>query len=357
MQAFSGTFATSIPVLILYILLISAFFLGKIIEHYSIGFLSNVLIKIGSVSLGLFLYAFLFVVFFDIIRLVNYIIPFYPAAITADYQKTKLIIGIFSLTLISLIFLNGYFNAFSPKVNNLDITINKNKASFDSLHIVAVSDIHFGTWVNKTKAKRLVTVINKLKPDLVIIAGDIIDDNIKVVKHFKLVEYFKELNPKYGVYSCPGNHEYISGAYKEFDYFEKNGMHMLKDSAVLIDNKFYIIGRDDIQGKSITNKERKSLDKLTKDIDFDLPVILLDHQPYKLDKTAEYAIDFQFSGHTHKGQMWPFNFITNLIFEQDWGYLKKKNTNFYISSGYGTAVIPIRLGNNSEIVSVLLTNE
>ena len=92
MQAFSGTFATSIPVLILYILLILSFFIGKIIEQYSIGFLSNALIKIGSVSLGFFLYAFLFIVFFDFIRLINYIIPFYPAAVTADYQKTKLII-------------------------------------------------------------------------------------------------------------------------------------------------------------------------------------------------------------------------------------------------------------------------
>ena len=105
--AFSGTFAISIPVLVLYILLISSFFLGKIIDHYSIGSLSNALVKIGSIYMGLFLYAFLFVVFFDFIRLINYIIPFFPATVTADYQKTKLIIGIFSITFISLIFLNG----------------------------------------------------------------------------------------------------------------------------------------------------------------------------------------------------------------------------------------------------------
>lgn len=356
-QAFSGTFATSIPVLILYILLISSFFLGKIIEQYSIGFLSNSLVKIGSIYLGLFLYAFLFVVFFDFIRLINYIIPFFPATVTADYQKTKLIIGIFSITFISLIFLNGYFNAQTPKVNKLDITINKSKASFNTLHIVAVSDIHLGTMVNKTKIKRLIYIINELNPDLVIIAGDIIDDNIKVVKHFKLVEYFKKLKPKYGVYSCPGNHEYISRAYKDFDYFEKNGIHMLKDTAELIDNKFYIIGRDDIQGKSIAGKERKSLEELTKDIDFNLPVFLLDHQPYNLEKTAEHAVDFQFSGHTHKGQIWPFNYLTGLIFEKDFGYLKKGNTHFYISSGYGTAVIPIRVGSNSEIVSIKATSK
>ncbi len=120
------------------------------------------------------------------------------------------------------------------------------------------------------------------------------------------------------------------------------------------DDKFYIISRDDIEGKNISGKKRKSLDELTKDIDFNLPVFLLDHQPYYLEKTAEYAIDLQFSGHTHNGQIWPLNYITGLLFEEDWGYLKKKDTHFYISSGYGTAVMPIRVGNNSEIINIRL---
>jgi len=356
-QAFSGTFVTSGPVLIIYILLLTSFFTGKIIEHYSIGIISNTFVNIGSVALGFFLYAFLIVVFIDLIRFIHYIIPIYPKFMTVDFQKTKLIVGLISLLIISVVFLIGYFNAQTPKVNKLDLSITKNKSSFESLHIVAVSDIHLGTMVNETKTKRLIHTINQLNPDLVVIAGDMIDDNIKVVKHYKLLEYFKDIKSKYGVYACPGNHEYISNAYKDYPYFEENGIHILKDSVELIDNKFYIIGRDDIQGKSMGNKERKSLDKLTKDINFNLPVFLLDHQPYKLDKTAEKKIDLQFSGHTHSGQMWPFNYITGLMFEQDWGYLKKNNTHFYISSGYGTAVIPIRVGNHSEIVSIHIRNE
>ena len=356
-QAFSGTFITSKPVLILYILLISSFFLGKIVEIYSIGFLSNTLVRIGAVATGFFLYALLFVIFFDFIRLINSILPFYPAFVTANYQKTKLIIGIISLAIISVIFISGYNNARTPKVKKLDITIHKSKADFDTLNVVAVSDIHLGTMVNKTKTKRLIKTINELNPDLVIIAGDIIDDNIKVVKYFKLLEYFKELNPKYGVYSCLGNHEYISKAYTDLAYFENNGIHMLKDSSIKVDEIFYIIGRDDIQGKNISGKKRKSLDELSEDIDFEFPVFLLDHQPYNLEKTAKYAVDLQFSGHTHNGQIWPFNYLTGLLFEEDWGYLKKKNTHLYISSGYGTAVMPIRVGNSPEIVNIKIINE
>ena len=138
------------------------------------------------------------------------------------------------------------------------------------------------------------------------------------------------------------NHEYIGRAYSDIDYFEQNGIHMLKDTTLKIDDKFYIIGRDDIEGKSFSGKRRKSLDELTREIDFKLPVFVLDHQPYKLEKTAEFAVDLQFSGHTHSGQIWPFNYLTGLLFEEDWGYLKKKNTHFYVSSGYGTAAMPIR---------------
>ena len=153
-----------------------------------------------------------------------------------------------------------------------------------------------------------------------------------------------------------GNHEYISRAYSDLEFIEKNGIRMLRDTTIKVDDKFYIIGRDDIEGISMTGKKRKTLDELTRDIDFNLPVFLLDHQPYNLAKTAEYPIDLQFSGHTHNGQMWPLNYITGLIFEEDWGYLKKKDTHFYISSGYGTAVVPIKVGNVAEVVNIKITN-
>ncbi len=355
-QAFAGPFVKSVPMLVLYIFLLSSFFIAKIIENYSIGLLSNSLVNIGSVAAGLFMYAFLFVVFFDIIRLANYIIPFYPDFVTADYQKTKIILGIITLISISTIFMFGYVNARTPKIKTLDISINKSKSGLDTLNVVAVSDIHLGTMVNKNKTKRLINAINDLNPDVVLIGGDIIDDNLNVVKHYGLLTQFKEINSKYGVYSCMGNHEYISRAHLDLPYFEENGIHILKDSSVKIDNKFYIVGRDDIEGESVWRKKRKSLDELTKDFDTDLPVFLLDHQPYKLDETANHGIDLQFSGHTHNGQFWPLNYITGLIFEEDWGYLKKKDTHFYISSGYGTAVVPIRVSNDSEIVNIRILN-
>lgn len=356
-QAFPGTIIESWQVKFFYIFLLASFFVGKIVEANSIGFVSTTLIRIGSVAAGFFLYAIVFALFFDLIRFLNYIIPFYPDFVSENYLKTKFIIGASSFFAICLIYLFGYINARIPNVKELSIEIHKPSSPLKELNIVAFSDVHMGTWVNKKKMARLIKEVNKLNPDLVLIGGDIIDDNINVAKHHQLMEYFQEINSKYGVYSCMGNHDYISGGYADLGYYERNGIRILKDTAIRIDNSFYIVGRDDIQGRAQNGHPRKSIEELTSNVDFQYPVLLLDHQPYKLNDIAELPIDFQFSGHTHNGQMWPLNYITGLLFEEDWGYLKKKNTHFYISSGYGTAVVPIRVGNRSEIVHIKMTNK
>lgn len=355
-QAFPTSIMTSKLILVFYIFLLSSFFIGKFLENVSINILSEALIRIGAFAAGFFVYGILIIVFYDLLRGVNALIPFFPDFIIANYEISKLWIGILSIILIGGIMVFGFLKTLKPQIKPLKISIHKPKSSLVELNIVAVSDIHLGTMVNHKKAKRLVKMINDLRPDLVLIGGDIIDDNIQVVKHHQLLEHFQGIESKYGIYSCLGNHEYISRAHHDLDYFSENGIQMLKDTGLIIDGKFNIIGRDDIQGKSITGKARKNLEELCQNMDLQLPTILLDHQPYKLDQVSDLDVDFQFSGHTHNGQFWPFNYITGMIFEQDWGYIKKKNTHFYISSGYGTAVVPIRVGNHSEIVHIKLTN-
>lgn len=342
--------------LVIYTFLLSSFLLGKILETISINAFSNTLIRIGAFSTGFFVYGLLAIIFFDLLRGLNALVPFFPGLITDNYEKSKFILALGSFFFIGIIMLIGFLNTTKPKVKDLEISMSKPNSDLKKLNIVAISDIHLGTMVNHKKTKRLISIINDLKPDIVLIGGDIIDDNIKVVKYYQLLEHFKNIESKYGTYSCLGNHEYISRAHHDLNYFEENGIHMLKDTAINIDGKFNMIGRDDIQAQTSTGASRKSIEELKQNIDDHLPTLLLDHQPYQLKEVAESGIDFQFSGHTHNGQFWPFNYITGLIFEQDWGYIKKKNTHFYISSGYGTAVVPIRIGNDSEIVNIKLTN-
>jgi predicted MPP superfamily phosphohydrolase len=352
-QSFGGTFLNSRIVTYIYIFLVSSIFIGYMLQAVSVNLLSETLVRIGSTTLGILFYVLLFLAFFDLLRLINHFLPFYPDFITANYQKVKLISGIFTIISVVVIVVYGFYNADRTRIVELDLKINKN---ITPLNIVALSDIHLGTTVNHSEVDRMIKEINRLNPDIVLIGGDITDNNIKVVKHYKLIERFSEIKSKYGIYTCMGNHDYISRANEQLDYYTKNGINILKDTAVLIDNRFWLIGRDDHTADNFSGKKRKSVSSLIKDVDTSLPVILLDHQPFKLEETSKHPVDLQFSGHTHKGQFWPLGYITGKMFEKDWGYIKKENTHFYISSGFGTAGIPMRVGTQSEIVNIKLGN-
>ncbi|WP_199241659.1 hypothetical protein [Desulfosporosinus sp. Sb-LF] len=133
------------------------------------------------------------------------------------------------------------------------------------------------------------------------------------------------------------------------------GVNVLRDQYIKVENSFYIIGRDNPSRRSGGNTEgRKELGDLIKGVDSSLPLILLDHQPLELETAQQNQIDLQLAGHTHEGQLFPGNLITKLVYEIDWGYLKKGNYNLIVSSGYGTWGPPLRIGTHSEIVCATL---
>jgi uncharacterized protein len=164
---------------------------------------------------------------------------------------------------------------------------------------------------------------------------------------------FKRIKIKYGVYACLGNHDGMGSKVGDVvKTFEASGINVLRDKAILINNSFYVVGRDDISQESQAKVKRKDLSDIIKDLDKSKPLILMDHQPRNLDDTQKQEIDLQVSGHTHRGQLFPANLITNAIFELDYGYLQKNNSNFIVSSGYGTWGPPIRIGSRCEIVEI-----
>jgi predicted MPP superfamily phosphohydrolase len=133
---------------------------------------------------------------------------------------------------------------------------------------------------------------------------------------------------------------------------EEYGMVVLRDRHELVDSSFYLIGREDVEHKQFTGMQRKTLDEIVKPVEGKYPKILLDHTPVKLEQAEKKGIDLQLSGHTHHGQIWPGNIITNLIYEISWGYKKKGKTHFYVTSGAGTWGPPVRTGSKSEIVNI-----
>lgn len=125
------------------------------------------------------------------------------------------------------------------------------------------------------------------------------------------------------------------------------GINMLRDSSVLIDSCFYVVGRDDR-----SNPNRKPLKELIEPLDKSKFLVVLDHQPYHLEEAEQAGVDLQFSGHTHRGQVWPVSFVTDRIYEVSHGYKKKGNTNIYVSSGIGIWGGKFRIGTQSEYVVI-----
>lgn len=146
------------------------------------------------------------------------------------------------------------------------------------------------------------------------------------------------------VYACYGNHEYFSNIDEVKKFYDLAGIHLLKDSAVEVAG-INIVGRDDRM-----NGHRATLHSLMQSVDKSKFTLLLDHQPFHLEQAEREKVDFQFSGHTHQGQVFPVSLITGAMYEKDHGAHQRGNTQYYISSGIGIWGGKFRIGTNSEYV-------
>jgi predicted MPP superfamily phosphohydrolase len=212
---------------------------------------------------------------------------------------------------------------------------------------VAISDLHLGYGIGEKEFESWVNVINGEHPDIVLIAGDIVDNSVRPLNEGDFAEVFHKIKAPMGVYACPGNHEYISGLKESRDFLKKAGVRFLCDSVAEVDSCFYVVGRDD---KS--NPKRKPLKDLVAPLDKTKPIFMLDHQPFHLEESEVNGIDLQISGHTHQGQIWPLSMVTKMIYERDHGFVKKGNANIYVSSGIGIWGGKFRVGTQSEYVVI-----
>lgn len=332
--------------------LASTFILARILERAYPSLLSGIITWIGSFWLGFMLFFFLSVVLIDLLRLLNSFLHFFPSWIYTDPLQTRLTTLFVVLGLASLLVAVSFVNARIPRVKELNLVISKPKAVPGDLVIVMASDIHLGTIIASRKANRLVKTINSLHPDLVLFAGDIVDEDLTPVIRNDLGGALSRIEAPFGVYGITGNHEYIGGVEAAVKYLEDHGIRMLRDTAVLIQNRFYLVGRDDRDKPRFTGKPRKDIEELLAAPDTEYPVILMDHQPFNLVRHSQLGIDLQLSGHTHDGQLWPLTYLIDAIYEVGWGYKKIGNTHFYVSSGFGTWGPPLRLGNRPEILKI-----
>ncbi|HVO74564.1 MAG TPA: metallophosphoesterase [Ignavibacteriaceae bacterium] len=336
----------------LFLLASLSYIAAKFLESYLPQFLYDLLLWIGSFWFAFMLYFFLFIVFIDLLRLMNLLLNFFPAFIISNYLQAKVITAAAILLLSSIVILFGYINTRNITVKTLEIILPKKQSSLNELNAVVASDFHLTSVNDGSLLEQIIGKINEINPDLILIPGDIVDDKFNILKNKRIGSSFLKLKPKYGIYASTGNHEYIAGIEDALKFMNEYKIGLLRDAGITVGDFFTIVSRDDRSSSQFTGKKRKELQEIMSTVDKKLPVILLDHTPFGLEEAEKNGIDLQLSGHTHHGQIFPLNLITKLIYEVSWGYLKKGNTQYYVTSGVGTWGPPVRLGSDTEIVKL-----
>lgn len=335
-----------------FFVLATIFIAAKFLEARHSSVITDILNIIGGFWLAFMLYGFLFFLISDIILGVLKL----TGIIGSDnFMLLRKWTFILTLCVSAILITAGFINALIPVVTKYDININKPAGEIKTFRIAAVSDIHLGSIIRKRSMKKLSVILGDLKPDLVLLLGDIVDGELGPVLRGDLLKYFTCPKCNDGLFAITGNHEFIGGANRTIPYIESKGIRILKDDVVTLDGGIQLIGRIDRDSRRFYGKERTPLDSLTSKVDTSKPVILLDHQPFHLADVARQGVDLQLSGHTHNGQIWPLNYVTAKIYELSYGYLKKGNTHFIVSSGYGLWGPRVRLGSRSEVLLINIT--
>lgn len=307
---------------------------------------------VGGYWLILFVYFLFAAVLGDALRIADHFFHIFPGWVISHYAQAKLVYLISVLLALGVLSVIGYGRFSKPVMVRLDLPIGKEKGKSGELTLLAATDIHLGNLIRKDRLADWVNRINSEKPDVILLGGDIFDHNMHAVESQKMEEELVKLKATYGVFAVPGNHDFYAGIDKAVQYMKRSGISVLRDQVVNVDDRMLIIGRDDL-----TNRHRKPLDSLVAGLNSGLVRIVLDHQPAALGESVANGIDLHISGHTHDGQVFPFNHIVARMFELSYGYRITGKTHIYVSSGLGLWGAPLRIGTQSEIVSIRLRFE
>lgn len=351
---------------VIYVLLSTSLLTGFLIKNPKS--LHRMLKITGNYFLGIFLYTLVIILLADFGRiLLKYV--FHASWIHSRTAFT--VAGAICALLILLLSAFGIFHAKYIKTTSYDVIINKTIPERTSMKVVLLADTHFGYNAGVLHARELVRKINKQKPDLVCIAGDIFDNEYDAIRNpEKLEQTLRGIKSTYGVYACWGNHDLNEEILAGFTFKHKDGdlsdikdprmkkflkdsnIHILEDESVLINDQFYVIGRKDASLTEKIHETRKAPAQLTEKLDRDKPIIMIDHQPKELQELADAGVDLDLCGHTHDGQTFPGNFTIKLMWENPCGLLIKDNMTNITTSGAGVWGPAMRIGTDSEICSI-----
>lgn len=335
----------------LYVLCAISFFVAYVVPRFKF---TKYIKIISGYYMGALIYLLIFLLMFDFWGLVFK----YTKIIRKNglYSERIIILsGAIILIMVLVTILYGVYIAKDIQVKNYSIEIDKYEKAHKSLNIAMLSDIHMGDIITYKDIEKIISKINSLRPDIVLISGDVFDGDYYAVENIKEIEgLFKKLESKYGTYAVLGNHDAGKSYNEMVEFFNKANIKLLQDENICISDEFILSGRKDGTPIGGQGESRKSIEELLNNIDHNKPIIMMDHQPTSINEAELNNVDLLLSGHTHKGQLFPGNLITNKLFLVDYGYLRVNKLNIIVSSGIGTWGPPIRICSQSEISNIKL---
>jgi hypothetical protein len=350
-------FALGLPVYLILaifmILMVVSPIAVRISERYGYEALARGLAYIGFTWMGML---FIFIsasFFFDIYRLLHFLARMLTQRPLADFTLSLRNFCTLTILLSFAVVIYGYFEALHIRTEHVTVKTNKIPEKIGRFRVVQISDVHLGLIVGKSRLKRILRQVKDARPDILVSTGDLVDGQMDDLE--ALTDMFQNIPTKYGKFAITGNHEFYAGIDRALAFTQKAGFTMLRGEGITVSNLINIVGVDDPArkryGPDLTVSEKALLEKMPRE----KFTLFLKHQPV-ISSESLGMFDLQLSGHTHKGQIFPFNLVTKLYYRMHTGLTKVNgNALLYVSRGSGTWGPPVRFLSPPEVTVIDIT--
>lgn len=332
--------------------------------------LKRLFTRLGYYWFGFILYFFIAL---GIALLVRFIIWSFTRKKSYDVTLARNFTAIFVILFTALMSIYGIDNAHKLRITDYEVTSNK-QSSLDQMNIVLLADLHLGYNVGVEEMQDMVDKVNELNPDIVVLAGDIFDNEYEAIENpEEIVKILSGMKAKYGKFATYGNHDIQEKILMGFTFnwskeakakvqadermnkfVEDSGFIFLYDSFKQIGDSVYVYGRPDASKINFGNTSRVDASQITQNLDLNKTIICIDHEPSELNELAAAGVDLDLSGHTHNGQVWPGTLTINLFWDNAYGMKKIDNMTSIVTSGVGLFGVNMRTGCYPEIVNIKL---
>ena len=258
-----------------------------------------------------------------------------PAAMTPSYRRGRFLT---QMVIVLAVYCYGLYEANQIRTINITISSPKISQGIGKLRVAQISDVHLGLIVRESRLEKILAKVQEAEPDLIVSTGDLVDGQLNNLT--ELGKMLEQVNPPFGKIAVTGNHEFYAGLPDSLDFTSKAGFVILRNEAINV-NGISFVGVDDQVSERFGEKsEEKEFDLLRRQRR-SMFTVLLKHRPV-VDQKSVGLFDIQLSGHTHKGQIFPFNFFTWYSFRYPNGMNMLEYGYLYISNGTGTWGPPVR---------------